>query len=389
MQMLVWDDSHRPARLKDRPEWARWRAAKGSWTEAPPSGWGGTPTFSSAPKGADWAELRYRHMVPDPAQWRAILTGEDLPSPPRPTLITDFYSYNSNVSAHREEDSYDWFQPHWVGDLTLSFDVRAKAADGKLRVELVEGGVKNRCEIDLATGMATLFHGGVPLGQPAPTALKDTSRHSITFANVDDRLTLWVDGRTPFGDGLPYADGSDTHAAPTKDDLDPVGIASQGSPVEISALVLKRDIYYTQDPGHSDYSAIDLRRLNDRPAYSAADRAARVFDALADPERFAELGKLEVRDFVVRPGHYMMMGDNSPRSKDSRGWGTDDQVRNRPDKGWDPNLRESWEVPEALLIGKAFFVYWPHGKPFWPNLRIGPDLRLPFRPNIERMKWIR
>ena len=27
-----------------------------------------------------------------------------------------------------------------------------------------------------------------------------------------------------------------------------------------------------------------------------------------------------------------------------------------------------------MLIGKAFFVYWPHGKPFWPDIRISPRL---------------
>ena len=42
-----------------------------------------------------------------------------------------------------------------------------------------------------------------------------------------------------------------------------------------------------------------------------------------------------------------------------------------------------------MLIGKAFFVYWPHGKPFGPDIRLSRDFRLPFRPYFERMKWIR
>ena len=56
-----------------------------------------------------------------------------------------------------------------------------------------------------------------------------------------------------------------------------------------------------------------------------------------------------------------MLGDNSPRSKDSRGWGSDDSA-------WDPIDRKSWEVPRQLLTGKAFYVYWPHGVPFWPDI---------------------
>ena len=86
----------------------------------------------------------------------------------------------------------------------------------------------------------------------------------------------------------------------------------------------------------------------------------------------------------------MMMGDNSPRSKDSRGWDNKDRLDpDYPDQGWDSTHRESWEVPRSLLTGKAFFVYWPHGKPFGPDIRLNPDFRVPFRPYVERMKWIR
>jgi signal peptidase I len=78
----------------------------------------------------------------------------------------------------------------------------------------------------------------------------------------------------------------------------------------------------------------------------------------------------------------MMMGDNSPRSWDGRRW-------TQQDREWDSSERNGWEVPEALLIGKAFFVYWPHGKPIWPDIALNKNLRVPFRPNVERMQWIR
>ena len=48
---------------------------------------------------------------------------------------------------------------------------------------------------------------------------------------------------------------------------------------------------------------------------------------------------------------FLMLGDNSPRSNDSRLWQT------------------THSVPRHLLIGKAFFVYWPHGVPFLNNGR--------------------
>ena len=64
---------------------------------------------SSIPRAADtsptagandeWVELRYRHLVPDPEQWEAIADDRTLPRAPAATLITDFYSYNTNMSA--------------------------------------------------------------------------------------------------------------------------------------------------------------------------------------------------------------------------------------------------------------------------------------------------
>ena len=61
-----------------------------------------------------------------------------------------------------------------------------------------------------------------------------------------------------------------------------------------------------------------------------------------------------------------MLGDNSPRSKDSRGW-------DKSDRDWDPSNRQSWEVPRSLLTGKAFYIYWPHGVPFGPDIRWNRD----------------
>ena len=79
-----------------------------------------------------------------------------------------------------------------------------------------------------------------------------------------------------------------------------------------------------------------------------------------------------------RGGEYLMLGDNSPASKDSRLW-------------WEigPHLKrlesdyQVGTVPEDQLIGKAFFVYWPAGyRPSWsPGIGIIP--------NFGRMRWIR
>ena len=82
------------------------------------------------------------------------------------------------------------------------------------------------------------------------------------------------------------------------------------------------------------------------------------------------------------PTDIFMMGDNSPRSKDSRGWDRSDAAMGHSD-------RKYWEVPRQLLTGKAFFVYWPHGVPIGPDIRLNTILDFMFRPYFERMKWIR
>jgi signal peptidase I len=90
----------------------------------------------------------------------------------------------------------------------------------------------------------------------------------------------------------------------------------------------------------------------------------------------------------IGPGSYLALGDNSPRSSDSRFWGEDQQT-----------------VPEKNLVGKAFWIYWPHGIPFLndgrgfeivqhtnTNGKKTDDYPLyvaPFYPDLPRMKRIR
>lgn len=359
MQIHVWDDRHPARMLAESPEWTRWRSN-------PASAWKvlGTGRYTTQP-ASTWSELRYHHLVPDHAQWEAILASEPLPYPPFPRLISDFSAYNSGSAATRQ--LADIIPPHWVGDLTIKGRFETRSNSGTIRLELIEAGVSNRCAIDIATGTATLFHGDEPLGEPAQTAFRGPGAHELAFANVDGRLTLWVDGQTPFGEGRVYQNGEDGYAAPTAEDLQPVRIGVRQADLEVSNLVLTRDLYYTLDPRppHWDYAGLLPHGTT-----------------LSNPEEFEAINHLKWADFPISQGHYLMLGDNSPRSKDSRAWG-------RRDQAWDDNPRESWEVPENLLVGKAFYVYWPHGKPIWPNLGFDRNVRFPFRPNFERMQWIR
>lgn len=358
MQMPVYDDSHRPTHLVGKKDWQRWApSTDGAWTEPAPS------TFAPG-DSSDWAELAYRHLVPSPVQWDDLLADRTT-SAPRPRLITDFYSYNSGGGSMEH--------PHWVGDLTLSCRVEVEAARGQLALELIKGGSPYRCEIDLASGQATFLRDGETLGKPAITDIHGPGSYDLTLANVDGRLTLLVNGQPPasIGDGVVYDDGDEPRPTPTEADLRPARVAARGAAIKVSRLVLKRDIYYTQDPNRSDYPA------------TALGEGSSTSDDFTDPARFGNLAALPGKTYAIGAGRYMMMGDNSPQSSDGRAWDHGDQP-------WDAIHRQTWEVPETMIVGRAFFVYWPHGKPFGPEVRVpGTDLLVPFRPYVERMKWIR
>ncbi len=379
MQVNVYDDRHRPRALDGLEDWRRWQpAAAGAW-QADSSA---ASSFRSATATSDWAELRYRHLVPDPEQWEALADGRIPRRAPRSSLITDFYSYNTNLSSdgsdlvdpHGEAETA-WLQPHWVGDLTLQADLEIEAPSGQVRLELVKGGTPYRATIDVGTGMARLFRGEEVLKEFVTVLKKRTGSCHLELANVDDRLTLLIDGRPADGEqGAEYERG-EANPVPTALDLSPAAVAVREGTFRVSNLVLKRDIYYTQYPGRVDYGSTVFEDHTPR-------NGAELIDLLADPARFPSFGKGGSRDYPLGGDRYMMLGDNSPRSKDSRGWDSSDT--------WDTSHRQSWEVPRSLLTGKAFSVYWPHGVPFGPTVSVlGGDLRLPFRPYFERMRWIR
>jgi signal peptidase I len=380
MQINVYDDRHQPMSFAKLPEWRRWRSDSGGWEVIP----GSAGQYETNAKQPFSAELRYRHLVPEPGQWDAILKGR-AGTKPRATLITDFYSYNTNLSAEttdlvdepRGEQEGAWMQPHWVGDLTLEATINVKeiSAGAALRLELIKAGVPHRCSIDLETGSAIFSRGDVELGR-CDGPIKGPGRYQVQFANVDDRVSLVVNGRTVGGEGFEY-DSKGTVPIPTQADLAPAAITVANAGVVASDLALKRDIYYTQYPGRIDYGFVWEDHYPRNPT--------ELFDFLSDPSRFANLAKMNTRetlDYKIGEDRYFMMGDNSPRSKDSRGWGSEDAA-------WDPSDRKPWEVPRHLLTGKAFYIYWPHGVPIWPDLKLSRDTRVPFRPYFERMRWIR
>jgi signal peptidase I len=294
LRHLVYDDTHR---AKEQP--ARWRNDDGWKTD-------GNRFHSAAGEGVAW--LRYRHLLPD--------------NHDKPALLTDLSGYNTYQNLfHRP-----LLGNNWVGDLLLECQVVLDKPQGELTLELSRGVDRFRARWDLSNGVCTLLRVADGDEQPLenkPTRLKTKGSYRLRFANVDERLVVWVNDELPFGEGVSHSPPK--QAGPTeKNDLQPAGIGVRGGEVEIGAIRLFRDVYYTMGENPSAPDVADF--------------------SPTDPETWNELRQPPIRTFYVQPGHYFMLGDNSPESSDSRFWGS---------------------IPHRHLLGKALFVYYP-----WK--RIGP-----------------
>ena len=139
MQALVYDDSHRAGLAVRRPGMAalgtRLQRAGPRRNQEP------TPVTGPDRTGQNSAIAM---SFPTPSNGKRSATGRPLDVPPRPILVTDFSSYNTDVSPRgrldRRSAARPWFQPHWVGDLTVSCRVDVRQADRTVAPRADQGG---------------------------------------------------------------------------------------------------------------------------------------------------------------------------------------------------------------------------------------------------------
>jgi signal peptidase I len=306
MARPVWDNDHQPKDLigKQEPRWA----SPGGWTPDDPKA---PRVFRFAGTNADepMAWLRYRHL---------------LRTSPEPQLVRDYMGYNTALDQEMLPDrmqpkrevkpmpeTYD--QCKWVGDLILECTLQVERADGELVLELIKGGERFQVSWGPKDGLCILKRGETELASKL-SKLNKPGTYQVRFANVDNRLTLWLDGDLVFGDGLDYIPPAVME--PTESDKQPAAIGVKGGAVTVSKIKLLRDTYY-----------------RDGEAYPFI--------------------------MYVQPGHYLCLGDNSPASSDSRIW-----AAQRPDgrpialpNGQPDHL--GGLVPEDLMLGRALAIYWP------------------------------
>ncbi|MGI9519150.1 MAG: signal peptidase I, partial [Pirellulaceae bacterium] len=199
--------------------------------------------------------LRYRHLQPRKNEWEDIEDGE-LPTRmsgevPPGELITDHYAYNDSMPKLMLRFT-NRSGMHWVGDLAVEAHVDMQSDSGTLILEVVEGGVRFSCTIDVASGAAK-FAASDPAvtfnGEPqAQTAIRGSGKHVILFANADDKLFLWVDGRSvdiPGAEFTRTGEVTPQWSASDPGDAEPAAIGGRNISMNVSRLKLLRDIYYT------------------------------------------------------------------------------------------------------------------------------------------------
>lgn len=396
-------------------------------------------SFRAVGKSPTESWLRYRHIVPDDQAWFAMrevplpnvkqplaptraLSDEDRKKFCIPQLIADFCEYNTG------ENDFTAAGLHWVGDLILECEMEfgdRSGDDAEAILELVEGGKSFQCRIKPASGDLELRIDGVTDFHPkAKATVVGKGPHKLRFSNADDRLLVWVndkivefDASTNFlgvGSAPVYHLATDENRrtvtvidrhqldgqtnipalninVPTEQDLrSPVGIAVRGVDAVVSKLHLKRDLYSIADNGvggSPDFtrwnafvgkSTVTDYRSNVFQSFTSSGlsefrtdpQTLRAFmsDVKTEPERWNQLSAVT---FQLEADQFFMLGDNSAKSLDGRLW-------NGPNRDGSPAFEHF--VKRELLIGKALFVYWPHGLERIP----GTSIRLPSLPYFER-----
>lgn len=403
----------------------QWQASQNAWQ---PDYAARTYQVAATDGQTHW--LRYQHLIPSASEWEIAMSDGRLPQPVDPSLVVDFCGFNSFTAegGRLSIDDYDRGL-FWVSDLTLNatVDLQQVSEASRLTMELVDGERSYRCEFQPSSGLAEfyLINRMIDAADAQPqlltsvkTGLQGSGQHTLSFANVDNRLCLWVNGQlVPLGDAVEF--NLPLHNDPTDADLTPVGIAARDLQAQISDLVLQRDIYYRNDTIEfaehrgvtlDGYSGRDSPLVTEIPRYDSASLTTTVKSPRVYAQRYQALTEQQqnrlgvLGDYQLDDDEYLMFGDNSPASKDSRLF----DYFTRPLQGRNGHR---YAVHENHLIGEALFVFWPHGVPFLNNgqgfallnhreqvqdqngIRVArgnyPMYRFPFYPNVSRMQKIR
>jgi signal peptidase I len=265
----------------------------------------------------------------------------------------DFYPYNDTSRYHAARGGLS-VPAFTIEDLRVAVGVRPETDDGvDVTLEQLGELIEIRAVVTVEGEPALYVRPAGTEGEWVRVA--GQSRHDsvrwrgghttrLELWHVDHRISLWADGQRLLSYDVPVVSpGGSAPDAPVFVSMDRmledqlrglperaprVGIATQGA-ARLSELDLDRDLYYT--PGQVGSNQFGTRS-----------------------------------DAFIGPDQFYCLGDNSPHSKDSRMW-----------EAVHPSIRDERQlpdqpvglVPRRLMIGRAFFVYFPsplsHGTTSW------------------------
>lgn len=217
--------------------------------------------------------------------------------------------------------------------------LRFTIADGKAALRVVDAS-----ENAPAEGGAVLAEASVPFDAPAAGAPFD-----VEFWHVDQELSLWVNGERIVALDYEFASLDERllasfngrtvedyrRNAPMQQPTPPaLGIEFSGSPLTLHRVRVDRDLYYRPA----------ILRDDDFNQPGENGEAITGFAFGTDFDRPAQL----------EADQFMMLGDNSAASRDSRLWGRPNPLVTRVFGEDAPFV-----VPRPLLLGKAWCVYFP------------------------------
>jgi len=246
--------------------------------------------------------------------------------------------------------------------LEISTEARLDDPEGKLHrliARIAPDGQATLVRVDGGSGIET------PLDQATIEPLQAGQTRKVELWYVDQQASLWVDGRRVLVRDfeLPWSDVRDR--TPIRRLPEP-SITVRGAPAALHRVEVDRDLFYFSSRVGSD------RAVN-------RGGMAKSIDRLDINQGQQPRVRIEEQRVNLEPDHFFCIGDNSPYSLDGRLWTT---INPWIDQRLFPDSAQSiGRVPRELMIGRAFFVYYP--APF----RLSPTVPAVF-PNFADMRFI-
>ncbi len=268
--------------------------------------------------------------------------------------IPSIYAYNQYETGMYGDDIEDIrlavaLQPGIdTRSISLSTQTRLTSETQTVTATIAADGQLSLTTIDPATGKS------LELMSYQGPAMKPGRTTPIEFWSVDQELSIWIDGKRELM--YRYADSLTSEELvnrPRPLSLPSISIQVDGGPATLHRVELDRDIYYASSN-------------RGREARGGLVRDAR--------------GKVMTNNILpmqIHDDEYFCIGDNNPLSDDGRFWKPDVAANGvDPSALWvrqeyfNKNLDDETRdgiVPGKLMMGRAFFVYFPAPYPVKKN----------------------